>query len=121
MNIVDIKESLNRQAEQQLQDVKDKIAASEYAQSTTIETKALEDAEYKARHEADALKHQLDTWAKEYAGDNGRPNAKTLVEKLKQQNIEIQKLKMTLEVLEPVSKLEHCACEHDNFRLMQHQ
>ncbi|KAJ2958181.1 hypothetical protein NQZ79_g6207 [Umbelopsis isabellina] len=90
-----------KQAEQQLQDVKDKIAASEYAQSTTIDTKALEDAEYKARHEADALKHQLDTWAKEYAGDNGRPNAKALVEKLNQQNLELQKLKLTIEVLEP--------------------
>lgn len=99
----------NRQAEQQLQDVKDKIAASEYAQSTTIDTKALEDAEYKARHEADALKHQLDTWAKEYAGDNGRPNAKALVEKLNQQNLELQKLKLTIEVLEPVSIFQHCA------------
>ncbi|KAG2174118.1 hypothetical protein INT43_004138 [Umbelopsis isabellina] len=90
-----------KQAEQQLQDVKDKLAASEYAQSTAIDTKTLEDAEYKARHEADALKHQLDTWAKEYAGDNGRPNAKALVEKLNQQNLELQKLKLTIEVLEP--------------------
>jgi hypothetical protein len=95
--------NLSRQAEQQLEDVKDKLAAYEYAQSTTIDTKALEDAEYKARHEADALKHQLDMWAKDYAGENGRPTVKALVEKLNEQNRAIERLKMTLEVLEPVS------------------
>lgn len=67
-----------------------------------MDIKALEDAEYKARHEADALKHQLDIWAKDYTGSNSRSDVRELVKKLGQQNQTIEKLKMTLEVLRPV-------------------
>jgi len=90
-----------RQSEQQLDDVKDKLEAYEYAQTTSLDIKALEDAEYKARHEADALKHQLDIWARDYAGDHSRGDIREIVKKLNRQNQTIEKLNMTLEVLEP--------------------
>lgn len=92
-----------RQAELQLEDVRDKLAAYDYAKSTTMDIKSLEDAEYKARHEADALKHQIETWSKEFTGDNVRTDVKNLIQKLNQQNRTIEQLKMTVEVLEPVS------------------
>jgi hypothetical protein len=72
-----------------------------------LDIKALEDAEYKARHEADALKHQLDIWARDYAGDHSRGDIREIVKKLNRQNQTIEKLKMTLEVLEPVK---NCSC-----------
>ena len=92
-----------RQAESQLEDVRDKLSAYDYAKSTTMDIKSLEDAEYKARHEADALKHQIETWSKEFTGDNVRTDVKDLIQKLNQQNRTIEQLKMTVEVLEPVS------------------
>lgn len=98
-----------RQAESQLEDVRDKLSAYDYAKSTTMDIKSLEDAEYKARHEADALKHQIETWSKEFTGDNVRTDVKDLIQKLNRQNRTIEQLKMTVEVLEPVSfhPLEH--------------
>ncbi|KAI8575336.1 hypothetical protein K450DRAFT_262277 [Umbelopsis ramanniana AG] len=90
-----------KQAESQLEDVRDKLAAYDYAKSTTMDIKSLEDAEYKARHEADALKHQIETWSKEYTGDHVRSDVKEMIQKLVQQNRTIEQLKMTVEVLEP--------------------
>jgi hypothetical protein len=92
-----------RQAELQFEDVCDKLAAYDYAKTTTMDIKSLEDAEYKARHEADALKHQIETWSKDFAGDNVRSDVKELIQKVTLQNRTIEQLKMTVEVLEPVS------------------
>ncbi|KAH8554039.1 hypothetical protein BGW37DRAFT_483275 [Umbelopsis sp. PMI_123] len=90
-----------KQAESQLEDVRDKLAAYDYAKNTTMDIKSLEDAEYKARHEADALKHQIDIWSKDFADENSRADVKELIHKLKEQNRTIEKLKMTVEVLKP--------------------